>query len=153
MVFETKLAQWRTGMNYPVDANDANNELERIRKQHGELTPKIVVDESRDNKAVLHKCFEWNDNVAAEKYREYQARNMIGSLIVYKKTAEHKEIPVRAFANIEHDYKPIQLIMESQTLTEKLLENALRELRSFQVKYANLKELAPVFEAIEKVEK
>lgn len=153
MVYETTLSRWKKEGVYPVDANDASNELKRIRKQHGELTAEIVVDESRDEKSVLHNCFEWNDGIAAEKYRKHQARKLIGSIEVIKVTGEHKEIPVRAFANIEHEYKPMELIMQSRCLTDKLLDNALRELRAFQIKYANLKELAPVFEAIEKVTK
>ena len=57
----------------------AGNELARIERKYGSLTPESVVDESRDVNAVLHNCFEWDDAVAAEKYRHTQARHIIGN--------------------------------------------------------------------------
>lgn len=71
MVFE-----WKMKGLYPVAAQAAGMELERIYKDHGRCDAADVVDESRPEEAVLHPCFEWRDHVAAEFYRQQQARNL-----------------------------------------------------------------------------
>jgi hypothetical protein len=38
------------------------------------LTPAVVVEESRDEAALLHPMFEWDDASAAERYRQGMAR-------------------------------------------------------------------------------
>lgn len=140
--------EWKIPGLFPVDATRAGEELERIRDKHEKLTAPIVVDESRPKDATLHPCFEWDDWKAAEKYREQQARCIIKNLVIVKQSSGKKAVPVREFAFVENEYKPMRVIMKSEDLTKKLLESALRELKSFQIKYANLKELEPVFDAI-----
>jgi len=53
-------------------------ELRRLsEKGGGTLTPSRVVDVARSPLNPLHKYFEWDDAVAAEKYRQDQARELI----------------------------------------------------------------------------
>lgn len=55
--------------------------LEEIAQRHGGgLTPPIVVEEARAKDHPLHDYFEWRDGIAAEKYREDQARALIRSV-------------------------------------------------------------------------
>lgn len=60
-----------------VDAQTAGMELDRIRRRDGTIHPAVVVDESRPEDAPLHPAFEWRDAVAAERYREHQATQLI----------------------------------------------------------------------------
>lgn len=69
-------------LDFGVDAQTAGTELERIRVSYGcnsftALTPKAVVEEARPEDAPLHPAFEWDNDTAAEKYREHQATNLI----------------------------------------------------------------------------
>ena len=64
--------QWKIPVA-PVSAQTAGEELERLYRKHGKLDPADVVEESRDASAPLHGCFEWNDAIAAEKYRVHHA--------------------------------------------------------------------------------
>lgn len=76
---------WKKGYEHQVDANDAANELERIRvDNNGKLIPAKVVKESEPKTAVLHDCFEWRNAVAANRFREYQARNLIRGIRIIK---------------------------------------------------------------------
>ena len=52
----------------PVSAQMAGEYLEELEKKHSALTPEIVLEESREENAVLHKCFEWDDTKATEGY-------------------------------------------------------------------------------------
>lgn len=145
MVFEYKV----NGL-YSVDAQTAGEELERIYNENGELEPSKVVDESRPENAPLHSCFEWDDGIAAEKFREQQARNVIGNIVIVDEV-EEKETYVRAYPHIGDTYRPMYIVLENRDMTQELLQTALRELRSFEMKYRELSELAPVFDAIQKV--
>jgi len=60
-----------------IDAQTAGSELDRIRRRDGTIRPAAVVDEARPEEAPLHPAFEWNDPVAAEQWREHQARTLI----------------------------------------------------------------------------
>lgn len=62
---------------FGVDAQTAGQELDRIRRRDGTIRPAVVVSESRPEEAPLHPVFEWRDEVAAEKYREHQATNLV----------------------------------------------------------------------------
>lgn len=64
-------------MRFGIDAQEAGEELERIKQRDGTIVPEAVVDEARPEEAVLHPAFEWEDPVAAEKYRVIQARQLI----------------------------------------------------------------------------
>lgn len=141
--------KWKIDGLYGVDAQVAGNELERIYREQGTLEPSVVVEQSRPKRAPLHSVFEWDDEVAAEKWREQQARVVIASvMVVDEKTNEPF---TRAFVHVSDDYRPLSIVLEDRDMTEELLDSALRELRTFERKYNDLVQLAPVFDAIEQV--
>lgn len=51
--------------------------LKAVEDRHGRLTASAVVDAARDEESPLHARFEWNDGVAAERWRLEQARELI----------------------------------------------------------------------------
>ncbi|MEY8313484.1 hypothetical protein AALA61_16315 [Oscillospiraceae bacterium 42-9] len=86
--------------NMPIRAQAAGEYLETLEQAHGEITPKIVLDSARLESSLLHPCFEWNDGVAAEKYRETQARFLIRNLVVKVEQADSPPQAVRAYVNV-----------------------------------------------------
>ena len=139
----------------PVSPQVAGEVCERIDRE-GRLTPKSLVDESRPTDAPLHKCFEWNDAIAAEKYRENQAGHIIRSLRIVPEGSRTKE-PTKAFISIvtnsesgdQFQYKGIARVLKTREDREYMLISAKRELIAFQRKYSSLKELSDVFTEIE----
>lgn len=142
--------QWKIPL-YKVDAQAAGEELERISKSRQALTPEAVVDESRPEDAILHGCFEWNDKTAAERYRESQAQHLIQNIVTVIVEGEDSPQPVRAFVNIQNDYKPMDVVIKSKDYSDEMLNKALCELKSFQNKYNGLQQLSNVFKAISSV--
>ena len=55
-------------------------------KNRGTLTPTRVVMDARDKSSPLHDFFEWDDGAAAQRYREQQARELIGRFKVEIRT-------------------------------------------------------------------
>ena len=140
--------------NMPIRAQAAGEYLETLEQAHGEITPKIVLDSARSEDCLLHPCFEWNDGVAAEKYRETQARFLIRNLVVKVEQADSTPQAVRAYVNVAQDtgttgsFIAVKTAMDDAEMRAQFLKNALRELQAFQEKYKNLSELAGVFSAI-----
>lgn len=140
---------WRPGSRHKVSASVAAAECERLEAE-GRLTAADLVEESRSEDSPLHSEFEWRDDVAAEEYRKSQARGIINSLVV----VSEKHEPVKAFVNLvatSPTYTSIQTAVSRADTKELLLQNALRELISFQKKYRNLTEFADLFKEIEKL--
>ena len=147
--------QWKFNMGVPAET--AGAELERVEKKHGMVTPELVLEESRGQKAPLHKCFEWNDSVAAEKYRLNQAGQIIKNLVVVLDDYQQSE-PVRAFVNVmpeaparTGEFINIVSAMKAEETRATILANALRELQEFKRKYKGLEELAGIFAEIGKL--
>lgn len=118
------------------------------------------MDESRPKEALLHPCFEWDDPKAAEAYRLYQSRKLIGNLVQVNvqpsPEAEAEPEGIRAFVNISSANKKGQYLSVETALADEdnrnvVLENARKELRCFRAKYSKLIELSKVFDAIDEV--
>lgn len=115
------------------------------------LTAANLVDVSRPEDAPLHPAFEWQDAVAAEAYRRYQANNLIHSLRVIR---QDQAEPQRVYFNLERrdpTYKPISVIVSDDEMRDKMLKMAYGELIAFRKKYSELSALSNVFAAIDKL--
>lgn len=159
---------WKVGSMHVVDAEAAGRALEDMVARHGFLTPRLVVEESRPETAPLHDEFEWDDAVAAEKYREEQARYIIRSVVVEMPNRE--ETFVRAFVSVmpgvteetnnedeeegaAEKATPVYVrtvdALADAPLRKQVLERALKELEAWQRRYADLQEFAALFQSIE----
>lgn len=136
--------KWKIDGIFKADANKVFSEI----GDYG-ITPKQLLDKARDENSELHKCFEWDDSVAAEKYRLQQAQTVLRMIVVdtQKKDVE----PVRAFSlsSEKSVYKPTRMILENVDEYQLLLKRARTELEAFKRKYASLNELEAIFEAID----
>lgn len=132
-------------------AQTVGEECERLESE-GRLTPRNLVEASRPDDAPLHGCFEWDDTVAAERWRDAQAAYIIRSVEV--SVTESTE-PTRAFVATVSDgrseYRSVGYVLRDSNSRDALLESARKELLSFRRKYSTLHELAGVFAAIEGV--
>lgn len=119
------------------------DELQAIYDAHGKLTPKIVVDEARDDEHPLHPQFEWDDAVAGEKYRQHQARALIQSVKIKYRNGDKLE-EVRYFQSVRredgHSYEPTEKVIEDEVTREILLRDMEREWRQLLSRYSRFKE-------------
>lgn len=143
--------EWKTASYIKADANIAGKQCEELERTGG-LTPKRLLDANRDENAPLHNEFEWRDDIAAEKYRENQARHIIACLCIRAETTSGEQSePVRAFLKITSDceYQSLNVILRSANSHSAMLATALKELKAFQRKYRLLSELKPLFDVME----
>lgn len=146
MTYKWKMPYFKT------DANEAAAELDRISKKYGSISAKAIVDESRDEDAVLHKEFEWNDEVAAEKYREHQASVIVCNIVVAAEEEKQEDfVAVRAFVHTPNGFKNIKTVLQTQEDRDYMFDKALEELNDFKRKYAAIREFEKLFSTIEEL--
>ena len=130
-----------------IDPQKVANEIMSI---GGDATPQQIVDAARAETSELHKCFEWDDSIAAEKYRVQQARQVVCNLVIARE--EESEAPqFRFFYKTENGagYKPSSHIFTVDTEYQSLLKRAYAELKAFKAKYSSLKELEEILALID----
>ena len=147
---ENIVATWRTPGIFKADAQKVCDELREIGE---EFTPEEIVEAAKDNTKELHKCFEWDNDKAANSYRLYQARILTSQIIFKRETVEDEPAPapVRVFNKTDSSggYKIPERTFKVQSEYEALLQRALAELHAFKVKYATLTELDYILELID----
>lgn len=156
--------EWKSTAKYHIkaDAQTAGAVCEELEKKGG-LTAEALVDVSRSYDAPLHGEFEWDNNVAAEKYRVSQARYIIRALVIKREDVdedgniveeEPDAAPVRAFFTVDKQagYESTQKILTCAEKRTALLDTAMKELHSFERKYQTLTELYPLFLEIHKLD-
>lgn len=150
MVFELREgAHLRAGL----DPGTVGAELDRIREQHGELTPEFILVEASQHNNALHSQFDWDDTVAAVKWRREQAAELI-RVILIRDDDDADSPAVRAFVKLEYSrtdpYRPIVDVLADPEMRARLLEKAQKELAAWTRRYSNLEEFAGLIKNIKK---
>ncbi len=138
--------------SYAVPAQVVGEEIERIEQADGVVcTPRAVVDAARDETAVLHSLFEWDDERAAEEYRVEQARRIVSSIRVVR---ESSSVPAPAFVHVRREegtegYRSIQVALEDPADRKFVLQEARNALAAARKIYGSLEEFSKVWDAID----
>lgn len=138
---------WRLDGQFKGDAAKCYEECETL----NEATPANVLALAMDENTELHKCFEWDDSAAAQKYRLGQARDIIRSFVIVRE--DKKDEPIRAFqiTTQTNVYQPTRLFLQQPDEYSELLKRAKAELAAFKQRYKMLSELEEIFNEIDKL--
>lgn len=140
-----------------VKTEDALGVLNLIEKKDGIVTPQAVVDAASGIDSPIHDCFDWDDTQAAKKYRRQQARQLIRAVQVEfmgKKTDGFYNVKIEVSGEVKQGYMNVERISDDKDLKMQVQQNALRELRFWENKYAEIQELSGVLnqEAVAELE-
>ncbi len=136
-----------------IDPNDAAAELYRIASDNnGLLTSRELVKRSRAKRSLLHSAFEWDDDHAAELYREVQARKIIAGIVVVRgdEVLGPRMVNV-TIKEVGRGYVPIDVAIEREDTREQMIAQAFRDLESWQRRYEHLSEFDEIFRAIRSI--
>lgn len=147
--------QWKDSAFKSGDPQAVGDRLNRIRESNPKqrLAARDVVVDARREDSPLHRYFEWRDSVAALKYRETQARELIRSLVVIYD--ERPDTPVPAFVCIEQGaeefgpYQATHVALAEPESRDYVLTRARQELAAWRKRYASLQELADVLSVVD----
>ena len=120
--------------------------LEDIQRRKGRLTPAIVVEASRPQKAPLHGRFEWDDTIAGEAWRRVQAHELIRSVRVGYTDRKGAPQSVRAWHaiprpdSVEPVYERVEDIVADPFMTEIIRTTMRREWLALKRRYEHFEE-------------
>lgn len=126
--------------------------LKQLAEAKGErLLPEAVVEAAKSKDSPLHSSFEWEDSVAAHKYRLWQARQLIVTVHYEENPRQHYFVSLKSDRKEGGGYRTVVEVLDDDDLRIELLEDAKGDMLIFKKKYSRLKELAEVFAAMEKI--
>ena len=135
--------------DYKLDAQKVGEALNTIQEELGYIEPAVIVEAARPVDNILHTCFTWDNTVAANSYRNWEARMLMRCImLVIDKADDQPEIQTVAFVNIQtktqHGYMSFQTVMLDKVAQQYMMDEAQREMNRFIAKYKNLKALADI---------
>lgn len=144
------------GFDFKGDPQVVGEHLEGLAANTGGVTPTVVVEDARKPESPLHESFEWDDNTAAESWREHTARQLLGALVVVKVNERQVTGTVRAFVSVRNGnrsgtYQPIVAVMEDAELRKQLMNRARSELVQWRNRYSDLQEFSKVFKVVDEL--
>ena len=153
--FKPKIYEW-SHIQYSVPAEIVGKTCEKLEAQYGSVTNENFLDAARAESSPTHPLFEWDDSIAAERYRKDQSSRILSNLRITIASDNSEPKMVRAVYNVKPgnenaNYRSFDVVMRDADLRKEVLKRAIRELVIFKEKYETLKELADVFSAIDAV--
>lgn len=149
---ENIIATYRVKGLFKGDPQKVYEEIKEICEDIGEAKPRQIVDKAEDETTELHKCFTWDNDEAADKWRLHQAVMLTSNLVFKREVREDGTVPppVRILNKTDNGgYKIPERVFKVQEEYEALLQRAMAELHAFKVKYAALHELDYILELID----
>ncbi len=143
----------------PITSPKIIEALQGIAKEHnGVLSPAAVVEYARPKSSPLHSRFTWDNTEAARLYRLVEARSLISVVIRYIDDGVDR-VPVRVFVSLSKDrekkggYRHIVDVVKDSDMRAMLISDAKEDMRRFEERYANIKELVDVIRAMRNARK
>ena len=152
MVYQPKRKyEWWDGYKREVDANIVGGVVEQLEAQYGEATRESFLEVSRPEDAPTHCLFEWDDSIAAEKWRLDQSRKIITNLRVVYLDNDKNDVKVPAFINTsapkeKTSYESIEQALRDTSKREIILNRLRGELDAFIIRNQHIEELADLLE-------
>lgn len=156
-----KSYKWKAGAGEfkGYDAALIFGALEGVRKVYGELKPQHIVEAARSDDSPLHDIFPWDDVRAAQIGREAIAARLVRSLHVTIVTPDRGSIDTRAFTSRRdkeatggRSYIVTSSALDDEDGRAMLIRQAWAQLHAWRRRFADLNELAQVFDLIDRAD-
>lgn len=146
-----------TGQFKKVDPEIVGRQIEQISEEYGVCAPRMLVEKARPKRSPIHGLFEWNDALAAEKWRIEQARAVVQTIRVVNPDGVIQDTPAFVHVKIVSEdgisegYKPTIQLATDPAMRGFVLAEAITQLYALKRRYDGLKELEHVWAAVEQV--
>lgn len=134
------------GEHRGLDAQKVGDALSRIGNGNVYAAkPADIVAAARPKTSALHNAFDWEDSVAANRWRLAQARGLVASVVTVRINPLGEEVETRAFVSVKgresFAYQRIDQIFGDEHVRIQVLRRALDDLRAFRNRYQVLEDL------------
>jgi hypothetical protein len=134
-----------------ADPQKIGEALTAIKQKTKRFNSKAVLSAARDRSSYLHQFFEWKDSVAAEKYRQDQARELVVCIDVVEMKGKREVSRLPAFISlIERDgrrYHTVSEVMDSVDLQALALKQAENDLAAYEKRLAQFADICSAIRA------
>lgn len=124
--------------------------LHKIKRTHGNLSPRLVIEAARPAGSALHRYFDWDNKKAAEKWRIVQARDLIASVVTVE-VKNRKVLPVRSFISVGKSYEPVFAVLSDERLRQMALQDLQNSIAQLEEKIRTFRDLRDVLQALRRV--
>lgn len=140
------------GFTFKSNPQKVGERLEKLRNKHGRLDKFIVVEDAKNPKSPYHKEFEWDNEIAGQKWRWHTADNLIRVVCVRDMDLGQEEyIPV--YVSVRNDvgrhYETIENVVGDDELFEKVKEDLQREIDRLEAKFSKYERFAAFFAQVQ----
>jgi hypothetical protein len=138
--------------------------IAQIEKEHGKITPELIVQKGRVPGTPVYKYFTNNTSEAAAKRWLDEARIILRSVYIYVESASEKDrAPVRKWICVEptesnptaDGYMDVVKVFADDELRKQIIDRAIQDIEIWKDRYKALKQfsvqIATIFKALEKV--
>lgn len=135
-----------------VDPQASGETLERLRTEHGTLTPAIVLEEAKSEDSPNHHAFTWDDTEAAKLHRINEARRLITSIRILNAPTGR---PTTAYVSVRtpekgRSYVPTVEAMSDEELSIRVLAEIRQFIEGIERRYAHFQEVKALLEPLKK---
>lgn len=130
-----------TSINFKADANKVGQELEKIESRKKINIDNIINFAKTNTNSELHKCFEWDDSIAGEKYRRNQCSQILASISIVVDKEQKETLPKYVnikIGNQKTSYKNIISVLNNNNDYETLVNKYEKELYICNEKYKKI---------------
>lgn len=143
-------------------------EIERLRSVHGELNRKIVLAEAKKKNSPLHDIWDWDVEQAAEQHWLRRAADLLRAVkccvTILDDGGEERVVEVRVYHPIDHNvgaqgggtkrsFEHVDDVMTSDFMRSQVIDGFFAEMERLRRAYETFMELAPVFQACERIKR
>lgn len=108
--------------------------IDRLAEIHGGIiSPRDVVDAAKNEASPLHPYFEWDDSVAAEKFRLGQARTLMRIRIDYQDLPNNSTMTIPLYSSAwplrgegKRSYQKTITLLSEEDYTDRLALDCLK---------------------------
>ena len=148
-----KVWKLKEGSRIALKPQAAGERIEQLEAEHGIVTPKLIVQDSRKPSSPFHRAIEHDVNKAAEKYQEEQARGILRSLYYIIPKAGAPSEPTLGFVHVTDPevgpcYVSTSVAVSREDYHEQILSEARASLAAWERRYGHLQGLRGVVAAI-----
>lgn len=134
--------QWTKGCRFQADPDLVGAELKSL----SQVSIDTVLNKAKDKASELNKCFTWENDVAAEKYRRHEASMLISSIeIVVEDTSdgEPDQVTINAYVSVKENGEKAKFEFTPHALKDKDYSDQI--LKSIEKDIDKLKEKMRIY--------
>ncbi len=146
--------KWKRQPFKGADADIIGEHIESLAKD-GIIIPIDLVKDAKKKSSPLHRCFEWDDTLAAKAHRISQAAHLLRCIEVTVEREDETSFSVRAFHHVNTEeqtgYTTVENARNNPEMWDCVKLAAIAEIKAWQEKYKAIVEFETIFEAIESI--